>query len=59
MGSAISVVMESAMGRISVGSHGATVGIQSRSSSSVSAVIWARFCPSIVLDRALSDKRVP
>ncbi len=59
MGSAISLVMASAIERISAGSQGATVGSQSRSSSRVKAVTWARFSPSIWLSRAFSDRRVP
>ena len=47
------------MGRMSAGSHGATVGSQSRSSSSVNAVTWARSRPSMRLERAFSESRVP
>ena len=59
MGSVVSLVMESHIGRISAGSHGATVGIQSRSSSSDKAVTWARLRPSMVDVRAFADSRVP
>ncbi len=59
MGSRISPMMASAMGRMSAGSQGATVGSQSRRSSRVNAVTWARFSPSISLLRAFSDRRVP
>ena len=58
MGSRISPMMASAMGRISAGSQGATVGSQSRRSSRVNAVTWARFSPSILLLRAFSDYRM-
>ena len=57
MGSVISLVMESHIGRISGGSHGATPGSHLRSSSSESAVTWARLHPSMVDARA--DSRVP
>ena len=59
MGSAISLVMESHIGRISGGSHGATPGSHLRSSSSDRAVTWARLRPSMVDARAFSDSRVP
>ena len=59
MGSPISPMMASAMGRTSSGSVGATPGSQAASSSRVLSVAWPRFSPQMRMESASGHRRVP